>query len=75
MPVNDAELTLVQALADTEWRLARIPALEAGIYAVARVECADLFPDVENPAERQLMIESKILMLYRRDLSNLSLIL
>jgi hypothetical protein len=59
-------------LADTEWRLLRIPALELGIYAVGRVELAHLFPNEES-AIRQQMIEAKVLLTYRRDLSNLSI--
>src|SRR3954466_9201031 len=43
-PVGDDERNLVQSLADTEWRLLRIPALEMGIYAVGRLEFADSFP-------------------------------
>ena len=71
-PAGDDERTLVQSLADTEWRLMRIPSLEFGIYAVGRVELAHLFPG-EEPALRQHMIEAKILLTYRRDLSNLSM--
>jgi hypothetical protein len=70
-PVGDDERSLVQSLADTEWRLMRIPSLELGIYAVGRVELAHLFP-AEEPSIRQQMIEAKILLTYRRDLSNLS---
>ena len=70
-PAGDDERHLVQSLADTDWRLARIPQLELGIYAVGRVELAHLFPN-EDLALRQQMIEAKILMTYRRDLSNLS---
>jgi hypothetical protein len=33
-PVGDQELALVQSLADTWWRIARIPSLEMGIYAL-----------------------------------------
>jgi hypothetical protein len=33
-PVGDAEQNLVQSLADTEWRLQRIPALEMGISSL-----------------------------------------
>ena len=40
-PVGERETALVQALSDTEWRLARIPGLEYGIYALARIEFAD----------------------------------
>jgi hypothetical protein len=39
-PATDAEETLVQSVADTEWRLLRIPSLEMGIYAIGRIELA-----------------------------------
>jgi hypothetical protein len=71
-PVGDEELALVQSLADTEWRLQRIPGLEMGIYALGRLEFADLFPEEEEAVRRQL-IEAKIFLHYKRDLSNLSL--
>jgi len=62
---------LVQSLANTEWRLMRIPSLEMGIYAVGRVELAELFPN-EEPSIRQHMIEARVLLTHKRDLSNLS---
>ncbi len=71
-PEGDEERNLVQSLADTEWRLMRIPSLELGIYAVGRVELAHLFPN-EEPALRHQMIEAKILLTYKRELSNLSI--
>src|SRR4051794_16525999 len=37
-PCSDAEATLVQSVANTEWRLLRIPSLEMGIYALGRIE-------------------------------------
>ena len=37
-PVGDRETELVQSLADTQWRLNRIPSLESGIYARAHAE-------------------------------------
>jgi hypothetical protein len=70
-PVGDAEQNLVQSLADTEWRLQRIPSLEAGIYAVGRLELAELFPNEEESVRRQL-IEAKIFLTYQRQLNNLS---
>jgi hypothetical protein len=42
---------LSQSLADTLWRLDRIPALEAGIYAIGRRELAAQFAD-ENDENR-----------------------
>jgi hypothetical protein len=71
-PVGEAENSLVQSLADTEWRLQRIPSLEAGIYAIGRLELADLFPNEEESARKQL-IEAKIFLTYQRQLNNLSI--
>lgn len=71
-PGSDAERTVVQNLADTEWRLLRIPSLEAGIYALGRLEFAELFPEQE-PAVRQQIIEAKIFLTYQRQLNNLSI--
>src|SRR4051794_8022645 len=42
-PVGEREKTLVQNLADTQWRLNRIPSLEAGLFALGRRRYADLF--------------------------------
>jgi hypothetical protein len=57
-PVGDQELALVQSLADTEWRLARIPSLELAIYALGRMEFADLFPEYDEDS-RKVLIEAK----------------
>src|SRR5579875_2587043 len=70
-PVGEAEQKLVQSLADTDWRLLRIPALEMGIYALGRLEFAELFPK-EDEAVRQQLIEAKIFLSYQRQLNNLS---
>ncbi len=71
-PVGDREAELVQSLADTQWRLNRIPVLEAGIYAVGRINFADFFADQE-PALQALLIENHTHFTYRRDLMNLSI--
>ena len=70
-PVGDQEQNLVQSLADTEWRLLRIPSLEMGIYALGRLEFAELFPK-EEEAVRQQLIETKVFLTYQRQLNNLS---
>src|SRR3954453_23524949 len=71
-PVGDDERNLVQSLADTEWRLLRIPALEMGVYAVGRLEFAELFSN-EDPAARKHLIEAKVFLAYQRQLNNLSI--
>jgi hypothetical protein len=71
-PVGDQELALVQSLADTEWRLARIPSLEMGIFALGRMEFADLFPEYDE-GSRKILIEAKTFLAYQRQFANLSL--
>jgi hypothetical protein len=71
-PVGDEESKLVQSLADTEWRLLRIPALEMGIYAVGRLEFAGLFAN-EDEAVRKHLIEAQVFLAYQRQLNNLSI--
>ncbi len=71
-PATDEERSLVQSLADTEWRLQRIPALELGIYAVGRLEFAELFPQEDESVRKQL-IEAKVFLAYQRQLNNLSI--
>jgi hypothetical protein len=71
-PVGDQELALVQSLADTEWRLSRIPSLEMGIFALGRMEFADLFPDYDE-GSRKILIEAKTFLAYQRQFANLSI--
>ena len=72
-PVGDQELALVQSLADTEWRLARIPSLETGIFALGRMEFADLFPEYDQDS-RKVLIEAKTYLAYQRQFNNLSIL-
>ena len=71
-PVGEDERNLVQSLADTEWRLSRIPTLEAGIYAVGRLEFAESFSN-EDESVRKHLIGAKIFLAYQRQLNNLSI--
>jgi hypothetical protein len=64
-PESDEEKRLTQSLADTLWRLDRIPSLEAGIYAIGRREFAVQFPDEEDEAVRKAMIEAQVFLSYR----------
>ncbi len=50
-PIGDTENSVRLWLADTEWRLLRIPSLEMGIYALGRLEFASQF-EQEEPAVR-----------------------
>ncbi|MBV9154695.1 MAG: hypothetical protein JO097_00400, partial [Acidobacteriaceae bacterium] len=69
-PASEAEQNLVQSLADTEWRLLRIPSLEMGIYALGRLEFAELFPDQDDPKVRAALIDAKIFLVYQKQLNN-----
>jgi len=69
-PDGDEESTLVQSIADTEWRLLRIPSLEAGIYALGRLEFAAVFAE-EDPAVCASLIEAKTFLVYQKQLNNL----
>ena len=71
-PVGDQELALVQSLADTHWRIARIPSLEMGIYALGRLEFADLFPDYDE-GSCKILIDAKVFLAYQRQLVNLGI--
>jgi hypothetical protein len=71
-PATDREKVLVQSIADTEWRLLRIPALESGIYALGRLQYAEKFND-QPEAVRSTLLDAYILQVSRRDLTNLSL--
>ncbi len=71
-PETDREKALVQLIADTDWRLLRIPTLESGIYALGRLEFAEKFAD--QPEElRATLLDTFIFQNSRRDLTNLSL--
>ena len=71
-PATEAEETLIQSVADTEWRLLRIPSLEMGIYALGRIELAARF-DQEDAAVRDALIEAQIFLTYQKQLNNLGI--
>ena len=50
-------LELVRSIDDTQWRLARVPSLDFGIYALGRKEFADEFAGYPE-AEAKALIES-----------------
>ncbi len=72
-PADDRERMLVQNLADTQWRLDRIPGLETGIYALGRMRYAHLFAGEQNPQLREALLDAHILMTDAKHLKNLHL--
>lgn len=71
-PVGQRESDLVQSIADSSWRLQRIPTLEAAIYAQGRIQFANQFED-HDPALRASLIELHTHLTYEKQLRNLSL--
>lgn len=71
-PVGVRESLLVQAIADTEWRLLRIPALEMAIYARGRSQFAEALSH-EDLVARPGLIELETFLTYEKQLRNLQL--
>ncbi|HWF46391.1 MAG TPA: hypothetical protein VG168_05255, partial [Bryobacteraceae bacterium] len=71
-PVGEREHELVQSLADTTWRLDRIPGLEEAIYARGCTEFAAEVSDLD-PLARSASLHMRTYLAYERQLRNLNL--
>lgn len=71
-PAGDRETELTQSVADSRWRLARIPGLESAIYALGRMKFAEEFQAVPA-AEAALLIEAQTFLTFQRQLNNLTI--
>ncbi len=71
-PASAVERELVQSIADTFWRLRRIPGLEAAIFAQGHVEFEGAF-DKYQASLRPGMIELQTFTKYEKQLRNLQL--
>jgi len=71
-PVGAREADLVQSIADTFWRLKRIPCLESALFAQGRLEFAGCFEEHDASA-RPSLIDAKTFIKYQRQLRNLQL--
>ncbi|HEX4231537.1 MAG TPA: hypothetical protein VHZ07_22905 [Bryobacteraceae bacterium] len=71
-PVGERECELVQSLADTTWRLDRIPGLEEAIYARGCTEFAAEVSDLD-PRSRSASLHMRTYLAYERQLRNLNL--
>ncbi|HEX4772986.1 MAG TPA: hypothetical protein VH351_19280 [Bryobacteraceae bacterium] len=69
-PESDREYEVVQSLADTQWRLQRIPALEMAIFARGRVHFAEQFSE-QDPHTAAALIDAETVIVYERQLRNL----
>jgi len=71
-PIGARECDLVQSIADSAWRLKRIPGLETAIFAQGHIEFAEAF-NHHDPALRPSMIELQTFLKYEKQLRNLQL--
>ncbi len=71
-PVGLRESDLVQSIADTWWRLKRIPCLESALLAQGYLEFADSF-DEYDPSLRPSLIQAQAFLKYEKQLRNLQL--
>jgi hypothetical protein len=71
--MGERETELVQSLADTQWRLNRIPGLEFGMFALGRKRYADLFEEETDPQVRVALLDAHILTTEAKHFKNLHL--
>jgi hypothetical protein len=71
-PVGQRETDLVRSIAETAWRLRRIPQLECGIYALGAGMFEEQFQDHET-AVAWHMIQTLTQLTYEKELRNLHL--
>jgi hypothetical protein len=73
-PETEPEKLLIQEIADTEWKLLRIPVLQSGMFALGRLENKHIYQDCNfTEQERAAVLEALVYRLYAKDLSNLLL--
>ncbi|MBV9677424.1 MAG: hypothetical protein JO185_13890 [Acidobacteriaceae bacterium] len=70
-PVGERETELVQSLADTQWRLNRIPGLEFGLFALGRMRYAERFAEIEDSQVRAALLDAHIFTVEGKHFSNL----
>jgi hypothetical protein len=71
-PVGVQESALVQSLADTTWRLDRIPGLEMAIFAMGHTKFAEQFAHEDSSVQPRL-IEMETFLVYEKQLRNLQI--
>lgn len=71
-PQDERQYEVVQGLADTRWRLDRIPALEMAILARGRVQLAEQFSEFD-PHTAAMLVDAETAIVYERQIRNLQL--
>jgi hypothetical protein len=69
-PIGERELELVQSLADTTWRLDRIPGIEEALYFKGSNEFAAQVAELD-PRSRAAMLRMQTYLAYERQFRNL----
>jgi hypothetical protein len=72
-PETDAEKLVVQSIADTQWRLLRIPTLESAVWALGRAQHAAECQAESDLELRDLMIDGLVLESKQKQFANLTL--
>jgi hypothetical protein len=72
-PAGQLETQLVQRIADAQWRLNRIPTLEANLYKYGRFQFASLFESEPDPEDRAALIQAHTRLTFQKEFSNLSI--
>ena len=72
-PVGDVEEHIVHYIADTEWRLLRIPTLESGVYSLAYTELAGANPPALSDQLANAALNALIARTCEKELRNLLL--
>ena len=73
-PVTERECVLVQSIADSDWRMLRIPVMEMTIFAHGRAESLDEAAVEQHPeATRANLIDFQTFLRYEKQIRNLQL--
>jgi hypothetical protein len=72
-PVGEYETQLVQSLAETQWRLGRIPGLESATFALGRIKYSHMFPEDMDRQARAALLDAYIAQEDAKHLKNLHL--
>jgi hypothetical protein len=71
-PQTDPEHLVVQDIADTEWRLRRIPVMESGLFQLVRTQQAEAHADMD-PEERRILLDGQAQFQFTKAFTNLTL--
>jgi hypothetical protein len=71
-PETDPE-KLIQDVADTEWRLLRVPKIESAIFSLGHLENQQAYDHIDPGPQKNILVEGAIYQTHQTTLANLSL--